>query len=89
MKVDVTTPEEHMGMIIGDLNSRRGKIMSIDTKGTTRLIHAEVPLKEMFGYATTIRSLSSGRAAYSMEPSHFARAPKNIEDEVLDKKASE
>ncbi len=86
MKVDVTTPEEYMGTIIGDLNSRRGKIMSIDNKGTTRMIHSEVPLKEMFGYATTVRSLSSGRAAYTMEPSHFARAPKNIEDEVLDKK---
>jgi elongation factor G len=86
MKVDVMTPEDYMGTLIGDLNSRRGKIMNIDSRGKTRIIHGEAPLREMFGYATTIRSLSSGRANYVMEPSHFEKAPKSVENAVLDKK---
>jgi len=84
MRVDVTTPEEYMGEVIGDINSRRGKVTTIDSKLKTRIIKAEVPLKEMFGYATSIRSLTKGRASYSMEPSHFNKVPRDIEEQILD-----
>ncbi|MDP8263184.1 MAG: elongation factor G [Candidatus Ancaeobacter aquaticus] len=86
MKVDVTTPEEYMGDIIGDINSRRGKIINIESKAKTRIIRTEVPLKEMFGYATSMRSLTKGRASYSMEPSHFDKVPKDIEEQILNRK---
>ena len=78
MMVDVVTPEEVMGEIIGDLQSRRGKVESINQRGSSRVIHAYVPLSEMFGYATAIRSLSQGRAAYAMEPSKYEQVPANI-----------
>src|ERR1041385_102857 len=71
MKVEVTTPDEYQGDLLGDLNRRRGKIMSIEAKDSSTILNAEVPLSEMFGYATAIRSLSKGRAAYSMEPYRF------------------
>lgn len=87
MKVDVTTPEEYMGDVIGDINSRRGKIINIESKAKTRIIKSEVPLKEMFGYATSIRSLTKGRASYAMEPSHFNKVPRDIEEQILDIKA--
>ena len=86
MKVEAITPEEYQGDIMGDLNRRRGKIMSIETKSISTNIHAEVPLAEMFGYATAIRSLSKGRAAYSMEPSHFEQVPAQVLAAVLDQK---
>lgn len=85
MKVTVTTPEESMGDIIGDLNRRRGKIVSQDTKKNTVNIDSEVPLNTMFGYSTQLRSISSGRATYVMEPSHFEKVPKKIQEEIMKK----
>ena len=83
MKVVVTTPEDFMGDVIGDLNRRRGKIMAqTPQKGSVVEIDAEVPLSEMFGYSTQLRSLSSGRATYTMEPSHFEKVPNKIQEEV-------
>jgi elongation factor G len=84
MVVEVTTPEEYMGDILGDLNSRRGHIINIENKQFSTNIRAHVPLAEMFGYATVIRSLSKGRAAYSMEPSHFEKVPDSITATILD-----
>ncbi|MCC5789850.1 MAG: elongation factor G [Opitutales bacterium] len=83
MKVEVTTPEESQGDIMGDLNRRRGKIQSIGSKGNVCLINAEVPLETMFGYSTDVRSLSKGRASYSMEPSHFEQVPANNLAEIV------
>ncbi|MBI4598021.1 MAG: elongation factor G [Candidatus Omnitrophica bacterium] len=80
MVVDVTTPETVMGEIIGDLQSRRGKIESIMERGSSRIIRAYVPLAEMFGYTTAIRSLSQGRASSTMEPARYERVPKNLEE---------
>lgn len=86
MKVVVTTPEAHVGDVIGDLNRRRGRIMGQETLKITVEITAEVPLSEMFGYSTQLRSLSSGRAAYTMEPSHFEKVPTKIQEEIVGKK---
>jgi elongation factor G len=84
MKVEVTTPDEYQGDILGDINRRRGKIQSIEAKNNSTVIYAEVPLAEMFGYATAIRSLSKGRAAYSMEPFSFEPVPAQIAAGILD-----
>ncbi len=84
MKVEVTTPDEYQGDLLGDLNRRRGKIIAIDVKDTATIISAEVALAEMFGYATAIRSLSKGRAAYSMEPLAFEPVPNSIAEKILD-----
>jgi elongation factor G len=84
MKVEVTTPEEYQGDLLGDLNRRRGKIQSIEAKNSSTSLYAEVPLAEMFGYATAIRSLSKGRAAYSMEPFRFEQVPSSILATILD-----
>jgi elongation factor G len=86
MKVENATPEEYQGDIMGDLNRRRGKIASIEAKGNLTMVQAEVPLAEMFGYATAIRSLSKGRSSYSMEPSHFEQVPQQLVAAVLDQK---
>lgn len=83
MKVDVTVPEEFMGEIIRDLSSRRGNIKNMEQKGHLRLIHAETPLGEMFGYATDLRSASQGRATYSMEFSHYGKVPANVQENIL------
>ena len=85
MKVEVTTPDEYQGDIMGDLNRRRGKIIHIDMKNNSTIITAEVPLAEMFGYATGLRSLTKGRASYSMEPAAFEKVPENILATILDK----
>jgi elongation factor G len=85
MKVDVTTPEAHIGDVIGDLNRRRGQIMGQENSKGAVIVRAEVPLSEMFGYSTTLRSLSSGRATYVMEPSHFERVPTKIQEEIIKK----
>jgi len=85
MKVVVTTPEQFMGDIIGDINRRRGKILSQTTLKSVINIEAEVPLSEMFGYSTQLRSLSSGRANYTMEPSHFEKVPAKIQEEICKK----
>ena len=86
MKVEVTTPDEYQGDLIGDLTRRRGKIMAMDSRDRTVTVTAEVPLAEMFGYATAIRSLSKGRAAYSMEPFMFEPVPASIAATILDLK---
>ena len=78
MKVDVTVPEEYMGDVIGDINSRRGRVEGIDATGTTEEIHAMVPLSEMFGYATDLRSRSQGRAVYTMQFARYEEVPKSI-----------
>jgi elongation factor G len=86
MKVENITPEEYQGDIIGDLNRRRGQVNSIESRGNLTIVHAEVPLAELFGYATAIRSLSKGRSSYSMEPSHFEPVPANLVAAILDQK---
>ncbi|MCG3138694.1 MAG: Elongation factor G [Phycisphaerae bacterium] len=83
MKVEVTTPEEFFGNINGDLNSRRAMITGSDVRGTYRVVQAQVPLANMFGYATQLRSLSQGRASWSMEPSHYAVVPNSVAEKIL------
>lgn len=85
MKTEVTVPEAYMGDVIGDLNSRRGKIMSMEPQGGIQLINAEVPLADMFGYATQVRSLSQGRATYTMEFSHYEPVPTSLANEIIAK----
>ena len=85
MKVEITTPEENMGDIIGDITSRRGQINQMETLDGTTRIQANTPLSELFGYATAIRSLSKGRASYTMEPNHFERLPSTIQDKIVEK----
>ncbi len=85
MKLEVITPEENMGDIVGDLNRRRGQVEGMDDKNGSKVVKAKVPLSEMFGYVTDLRTMSSGRAASSMEFSHFASAPRNIADDVIAK----
>jgi len=84
MKVEVTTPDEYQGDLLGDINRRRGTIIGIDAKAGQTILNAHVPLAEMFGYATAIRSLSKGRASYSMEPFSFEQVPSQIEKAILD-----
>ena len=86
MRVENITPDEYQGDICGDLSRRRGSIQSIETRGNMAIIHSEVPLAELFGYATAIRSLSKGRSSYSMEPSHFEPVPANLVAAILDQK---
>jgi elongation factor G len=86
MAVEVETPEDFMGNVVGDLSSRRGMIQGMDDLPTGKVIKAEVPLAEMFGYSTTLRSLSQGRATYTMEFKHYTEAPKNVAEAVINKK---
>ncbi len=85
MKVEVLTPEQNMGDVVGDLNRRRGQIEGMDSKGKSQVIKAKVPLGEMFGYVTQLRTLTSGRATSTMEFSHYAEAPNQIANEVISK----
>ena len=85
MKIEVIVPEDYMGDVIGDLNSRRGKIMNMESKNKLQYIHGQVPLAEMFGYSTTLRSLSQGRGNYNMEPSHYEEVPRQVSDKILEK----
>lgn len=85
MKVEVTTPEEFMGQIIGDLSAKRAQILGTESRGNARVILAMVPLSELSGYATTLRSMSQGRASYYMEPSHYEEVPKNLQQELIEK----
>ena len=87
MAVEVVTPEEYMGEIIGDITSRRGRIQSMEARGNAQVIAARVPLSEMFGYATDLRSLSQGRANYTMQFASYEQAPKNVSEEVVAKAA--
>ena len=88
MKVEVVTPEANMGDIMGDLSSRRAKIGEMGERGNAKYIKALVPLAEMFGYATTVRSLSQGRASFTMEPSHYEEVPSNVAKAVIEKKTA-
>ncbi|MDA7983951.1 MAG: elongation factor G [Alphaproteobacteria bacterium] len=82
MEVEVVTPEDYMGDIIGDLNSRRGQVGGMDSRGNARVVTALVPLAEMFGYVNTLRSMSQGRAQYTMQFSHYDRVPQNVVEEI-------
>ena len=86
MKVEVDTPDEYMGDVMGDLNSRRGRVLGMDAKGDKQVINAEVPLGEMFAYATALRSMTKGRATYSMEFECYREVPKNVESQIVEKK---
>ena len=85
MRNEVTMPEEFMGDVIGDLNSRRGHIEGMESRGTTQVVRAFVPLSQMFGYVTDLRSMSQGRATSSMEFSHYAEVPANLASELVQK----
>lgn len=85
MKTEVTTPDEYMGDVIGDLSSRRAQVVGTQKRGTVTVILATVPLAELSGYATVLRSLSKGRATYYMEPSHYEEVPKNIQEKIIAK----
>jgi len=86
MAVEIETPEDYMGDIMGDLSSRRGMIQGMEDSASGKVIRAEVPLAEMFGYSTTVRSLSQGRASYSMEFKHYTEAPRNVAEAIMNKK---
>ena len=83
MTLEITTPPESVGEILGDLNGRRGNVLSMDMKGDQQIVSARVPLASMFGYATAIRSLTKGRASYSMEPDMFELAPRAVREDIL------
>lgn len=83
MKVEATVPESFLGDVIGDLNSRRARIREFEPRGNLQIIKAHVPLAEMFGYATAIRTITSGRGSFSMEPDHFEQVPKAVQDEIV------
>ena len=85
MKVEVTVPEDYMGDVIGDLNSRRGRIEGMEARNGAQVINAFVPLSEMFGYATDLRSKTQGRGNYSMEVDHYEDVPRNIAELSLPK----
>ena len=86
MKVEVVTPEENMGDVVGDLNRRRGIIHGMDDNSSGKVVDAEVPLAEMFGYATDLRSATQGRATYTMEFSKYAEAPNNVAQAIISKR---
>ena len=87
MRVEVVTPDDYMGDVIGDLNSRRGQVTGMDTRGNARVIDAMVPLANMFGYVNTLRSMSQGRAQYTMHFDHYEQVPQAVADEVRAKMA--
>jgi elongation factor G len=84
MKVEVTSPEEFLGDVLGDLNSKRGNIGTVSDRGNAKIVPAEVPLGEMFGYATSLRSITQGRASYTMEFLKYQVVPKNIADGIIE-----
>lgn len=85
MKVEVVTPEDYMGDVIGDLNSRRGQVTGMDQRGNARVVNAMVPLANMFGYVNTLRSMSQGRAQFTMQFDHYEQVPQHVSDEIRDK----
>ncbi len=85
MEVEVVTPEEYMGSVVGDLNKRRGQIEGMNARGNAQVVKAKVPLSEMFGYVTQLRTISSGRATSTMQFSHYSPTPRNIQEEVIAK----
>ena len=86
MSVEITVPEEYMGDVIGDVNSRRGKVLGMEARANLQIIKTNVPLSEMFGYSTVLRSLTQGRATYSMQFSHYEPVPQNIAEELIKNK---
>jgi elongation factor G len=84
MDLEVTVPEKYLGDVIGDINSRRVKIVSIEDRANLKVVRGYAPLAEMFGYATTVRSLTQGRATYTMEPSFYQEVPKNISEKIIE-----
>jgi elongation factor G len=87
MKVEVTVPEDYMGDVIGDINSRRGRMEGMEARAGMQIIKAFVPLSEMFGYATDLRSKTQGRGTYSMEPSHYEEVPKSVLETIVASRA--
>jgi elongation factor G len=85
MKVEVVVPEEYMGDVIGDINSRRGRIEGMEPRAGAQVIRGYVPLAEMFGYATDLRSRTQGRGVYTMQMSHYEEVPKNIAEKIIAK----
>ena len=85
MKIEILTPEENMGDVIGDMNRRRGQLLGMDSRAGAQVIKATVPLSEMFGYVTQLRTITSGRATSTMEFDHYAEAPRNVQEEVVAK----
>ena len=83
MKLEIITPPESVGEVLGDLNGRRGAVLDMDMKSDMQVVHARVPLSSMFGYATAVRSLTKGRASYSMEPDKFEIAPSGVREQIL------
>jgi elongation factor G len=88
MEVEVVTPSDFLGNVVGDLSSRRGKVGGMTQRGEAQVVAADVPLKEMFGYSTTLRSMTQGRAVYSMEFDHYEEVPKSIAEAIIAKKKS-
>src|SRR5258708_30797883 len=88
MKVEVAMPEDFMGDVMGDLTARRGHILGMEGKGTSQNVKAHVPLANMFGYATELRSMTQGRASYSMEFDHYQEVPKSVSEEIIAKAKS-
>ena len=86
MKIEVTIPDEYMGDVMGDLNSRRGRIEGMEARGNSQIIRGFVPLSEMFGYATDLRSKTQGRGVYTMQSDHFEEVPKNVAEEIIAKR---
>jgi elongation factor G len=86
MKVEVETPDDYLGDVMGNITRRRGVLSGTDLRNGTQVIHAEIPLGEMFGYATDLRGLTQGRGTFSMEFSHYLEVPKNISDKVIGEK---
>jgi len=89
MKVEIVVPEEYMGDIMGDVTSRRGRVEGMESRGNAQLVKAFVPLAEMFGYATALRSNTQGRGTYTMFFDHYAEVPKNIAEEIIAKNTGE
>jgi elongation factor G len=87
MDVEVTTPQDHVGDVVGDLNRRRGQIQNQESSGSTVTVRAGVPLKEMFGYISDLRSMTKGRASFTMQFHHYDPVPRNIADEIMAKSA--
>jgi elongation factor G len=88
MEVEVVTPADFLGDVIGDLSSRRGKVGGMTQRGDAQVVAAHVPLAEMFGYSTTLRSMTQGRAVYSMQFAYYEEVPKNIADAIISKQKS-
>ena len=87
MRVEVTVPEEYMGDVIGDINSRSGKMEGMEARAGSQIIRGFIPLSEMFGYATDLRSRTQGRGTYSMEPSHYEEVPKSVLETIVASRA--